>query len=380
MTILSNTRYKWRLDIIRDHIKIGEAKLKSCTVDFVEDSEVTRTMKAEVPVNGFVVNDIMIQQPPEYIFFDGTRCFDGTWCFVSITGKWQKIKSEFSMFSDRLRPVMVIDDKEYNFGDFVVIAAPMSRDGKEFVYDVEAYDETMILKQCCLTSRKYYEAGTTYISIIGSLIQECNLTKFFQVDNTLRTTIDHEYAIGTSYLSIINGLLEEINYYPIYAGESGYLYLTPKEQKYTVDFSYTEKNSSIIGSISLDTDIYSLPNTIVGYISSPDIPDPIMYKRVNDNPKSLISTVSRGYSVVQSFHFNDCPDATTLQGIIDNKFLELSQATESADIETMPDGNHPYGSQILLNYEDNNIVFREKEWSISFGGTMTHKLERKVYV
>lgn len=375
MMIPSNTQYKWRLDLIRNHVKIGEARIKSCNVDFVEDAEVTRTMKAKIPVDGFDVNSIYIKKSG--VLFDGTRCFDGTWCF---TTSWYEVENTFDMFSDRLRPVIVIDGEEYNFGDYMVIAAPLTDDGKEYFYDIEAYDETMLLKQAALTERKYYAAGTNYLTIIGSMLTDCGLSKLIDDPTNAAITIDHEYAIGTPYLEIINGLLEEINYSPIYAGQSGYLYLTQNSTKYSADYVYNDDNSTIVDSISTDTDIYSLPNVVIGYVSSPDIPTVMIYKRVNDNPKSVISTLRRGYNVVEAFELNDCPDIATLQLAVNNKYMQSTQATETAQITTMPDGNHPYGSYVSLGQNGTNTLFREVGWSIEFGGKMTHNLERKAFV
>lgn len=380
MMIPSNTQYKWRLDIIRKHVKIGEARLKSCNVDFVEDAEVTRTMKAKVPIDGFELEGIRIKQDEDVIYFDGTRFFDGSWCFTSVAGSWIEVKNTFDMFSDRLRPVMVINEKEYDFGDYMVIAAPLEDDGKEYLYDIEAYDETMTLKQAALTERKYYAAGTDYLTIIGSMLTDCGLSKVIEDPTDAKITIDHEYAIGTPYLDIINELLDEIGYSHIYAGQSGYIYITKNITKYTADYVYNDYNSTIVDSIKTDTDIYSLPNVVVGYVSSPDIPTVMKYKRVNDNPKSVISTVRRGYSVVESFELNDCPDAETLQIAVDNKFLESTQATETAQITTMPDGNHPFGSYVSLGHNGDNTLFREVGWSIEFGGKMSHDLERKAFV
>jgi hypothetical protein len=378
--IPSNTHYDWRIDIIRKHVKIGEARVKSCTVDFVEDAEVTRTMKAQIPRDGFKLEGIRIKQDEDIIYFDGTRVFDGSWCFTSVTGKWLEVENTFDMFSDRLRPVMVVDGTEYDFGDYMVIAAPLEDDGKEYLYDIEAYDETMTLKQAALTERKYYAAGTPYLNIIGSMLSDCGLSKVIEDPTDAEITIDHEYAIGTPYLEIINELLDEINYSHIYAGRSGYIYLTQNGTKTTADYVYTDDNSTIVDSISTDTDIYSLPNVVVGYVSSPDIPTVMKYKRVNDNPKSVISTVRRGYNVVESFELNDCPDLQTLQLAVDNKFLESTQATETAKITTMPDDNHPYGSYISLGQNGENTLFREVGWSIEFGGKMSHDLERKAFV
>ena len=380
MMIPSNTRYEYRIDIIRKHVKIGEAKVKSCTVDFIENSDVTRTMKVQIPKNGFELEDILIRQDEELIYFDSTRCFDSTWCFSSVAGKWLRIKNEFDMFSDRLRPVMVIDNDEYNFGDFMVIAAPLTDDGKEYFYDIEAYDETMTLKQAALTERKYYVAGTDYLSIIGSMLTDCGISKVYEEPTDAKITIDHEYAIGKPYLEIVNELLNEIGYSPIYSGANGYLYLTHKLTKQVADYAYSDVNASIVDSIQMDTDIYSLPNVVIGFVSSPDLPTVMKYKRVNDNPKSVISTVNRGYNVVSAFELNDCPDMATLQLAVDNKFLESTQATETVTISTMPDGNHPYGSYVNLGQNGTNGLFREVGWSIEFGGKMSHNLERKAFV
>lgn len=380
MMIPSNTNYEWRLDIIRKHVKIGEARLKSCNIDFVEDAEVTRTMKAVVPANGFNVTNILTQGETEYIYFDGSRFFDGTWTFAPIEGKWKVVSNEFDMFADRLRPVMIINGTEYNFGDYMVIAAPLENDGKEDIYNLEAYDETMILKESALTERKYYASGSRYLDIINALLTDCGLSKVIEDTSAAAVTIDHEYAVGTNYMKIINELLDEIGYSHVYAGADGYVFVTQNVTRTIADYTYTDKNSTIIGSIKTDTDIYTLPNVVIGFVSSPDIPTVLKYKRVNDNPKSVISTVRRGYNVVSSFSLEDCPDAQTLQLAVDQKFLEVTQATETATIETMPDGDHSLGSYVNLGIEGENILFREVGWSIEAGGKMTHKLERKAFV
>lgn len=376
--IRSNTRYDWRLDLIRNHTKIGEAKIESMQISYVENAAVTRTMRAKILENGFKTSSIEVRHSGG-IFFDGTRFFDGTWCFDN-GDYWTRQQLEFDMFSDRIRPVMVIDDVEHNFGDFMIIAAPKTDDGKEKLYDIEAYDETMLLSQSSIPTRKFFGAGTQYLTIIKSLLMECGINKVYEEPTTLQVTADHEYPIGTSYLTIVNGLLEEINYSRVYAGAGGYIYLMPNSTKTSSDYSYTDENSSVIGTIKTDTDIYSLPNVIVGYVSNPDIPNVLKYTRINDNPKSVISTVRRGYNVVEAYQFDDCPDLATLGRVVDQKFLDASQATETANIETLPDGNHAYGSYINLGIDGDNKLFREVEWTITAGGNMTHKLERKVFV
>lgn len=380
MMTLSNTRYDWRIDIIRKHAKIGEARFKSCTVDFVEDADVSRTMKAQIPIDGFIVNTSYIIQDEDQIYFDGTRRFDGTWCFASINGKWMRTSNTFDMFSDRLRPVVVINGVEENFGDFIIIAAPLTDDGKERCYDIEAYDETMILKQSALTERKYFAAGTQYLSVINTLCIDCGLSRL-RGDNTYASiTVPHEYAVGTPHLEIINDLLDEINYSHIYAGTDGYLFLTKNATKIVADYNYNEQNSTIIDQIESDTDIYKLPNVVIGYTSSPDTGTVLKYSRTNSDPESAISTTRRGYNVVAAYQFDDCPDLATLTEAVNYKFMEATQATEKATVVTMPDGNHIYGSYVGLGQNGKSDLFREVGWSIEFGGKMTHNLERKAFV
>ena len=366
------------MDLIRNHTKIGEAKIKSLQINYVENANVTRTIRAVIPYDGFKTSSIEIKHFGG-IYFDSTRCFDGTWCFDE-GDYWTRSEVEFDMFSDRLRPVMIVNGTEHDFGDFMIIAAPMSVDGKEKLYDIEAYDETMLLSQSTTDSRKYYAAGTQYLTIVRSLLMECGINKVYEEPTNLAITIDHEYPIGTSYLTIANQLLEEINYSRVYSGAGGYIYLMSNKTKTAADYHYSDSNASIIGSVKTDTDIFSLPNVVVGYVSSPDIDGVLKYTRTNSNPKSVISTVRRGYNVVATYQFDDCPDLATLGRVVDQKFMDASQATETARIETMPDTNHPYGSYINLEIEGENKLFREVEWSITAGDKMTHKLERKVFV
>lgn len=380
MTILSNTNYEWRIELLRKHGKIGQAKFKSCSIDFVENAEVMRTMKAKIPVDGFKVENVLIRQEEDAIYFDGSRCFDGTWCFTSISGIWITTENEFDLFSDRLRPVVNINGTDYDFGEFMIVAAPLEDDGKEYCYNIEAYDETMILKQSSLTSRLYFAANTSYISMISSLIANCGLTRINAEQTNLSTTIDHEFAIGTSYLTIINELLDEINYSHVYAGENGYLYLAQNKTKIVADYVYSDDNSTLIDSIKTDTDIYSLPNVVIGYTTSPDAASVSIYQKTNSDPQSAISTVRRGYNVVETIELSDCPNYATLQQVVNTRYLQATQATETATISTMPDGNHMFGSYVSLGENGLNTLFREVGWSVEFGGQMTHSLERKVFV
>ena len=218
------------------------------------------------------------------------------------------------------------------------------------------------------------------MSIISTLIVDCGISRILGDNTTASITIDHEYAVGTPYLTIINDLLDEINYAHVYAGLDGYLFLSKNATKIVADYTYTDKNSTIIEPIKTDTDIYSLPNVIIGYTSSPDTSTVLRYAKTNSDPDSVISTVRRGYKVVETFQLDDCPDITVLQQAVNYKYLEATQATETATVTTVPDGYHVFGSYVNLGQKDTSKLFREVGWSIEFGGEMTHSLERKAFV
>ena len=353
----STTIYRYRVDIVRKHLKIGEARAEAGTVHYDSTADVMRSLQCQVPCDGFSIPDIIE-------ITDNSR---------------RRVPQRFDLFKDRLRPVIEIGGDEITLGDFVVIASPTTIiNGREY-YNVEAYDETMILKQAKCLERKYIPANTLYIEAITELLLECGLSNIVHDECDLRTTIDREFETGTAYLQIINALLEEIAFAPVHAGGDGAIHLQRKTVKYSADYTYTERNSTIIDKITKSTDLYNIPNVLIGYVSNPDIEKPLKYTRTNSDPSSKTSTWSRGYNVVSAYELSDCPNIETLKAIIDQKYFESTQATEKIELETMPDGPHEYNTYVSCSSDGAESLFEEVAWTLSFGGTLTHTLERKVF-
>ena len=131
------------------------------------------------------------------------------------------------------------------------------------------------------------------------------------------------------------------------------------------------------------TDIYNLPNVIVGLYSSPDSDTPIVYKKVNDDPNSIISTMNRGYRVVKTVNLRSSSTETDLEDYVERVAFEAMQATESVEFSTAAEGGHEPNTAIQLDTENVRGLFVEKGWnmSISTGSfEMTHTAERKVFV
>lgn len=250
-------------------------------------------------------------------------------------------------------------------------------------YDLEAYDETMILKQACTTERLYYPVGTQYTDIVENMLIECNLTNYILDSNNATLNTDREFDIGTPYIEIINQLLEEINYNHVYADSKGVIHIESIQSKVVPDFNYNDINAfNTKKPIVKNTDIYDLPNVLIGTASNPDIDDVLYYKRENNDVASQISIINRGYKVVKHFNFSNIASQDVLEEYIDRMYLESTQATETIEFDSKIEPNHEYESYILVDTDLIHGFYIEKAWELELSSraSMHHLAERKVYV
>lgn len=338
-------RVNFRVDLLRQNVKIGTARCTDVFVTFRKNAEVCRGMKITLAADLFRMSPGVV----------------------------------FDMFNDRLRPVVVIDGREYSLGVFMTISAPKTLSDTGSLIEIEGYDETMILKQAAYTDRTNYAAGTKYITIVQSILTECGFSQVVAVDSDAVLPADVEVAPGKTYLDTINYFLDGINYQHVHADSSGRILLQPNEEKTTADHVYTDTSGMIVPPISHTTDIYNLPNVLVGVASSPDR-TPLRYEKENTDLNSQISIPKRGYKVVKVYSVNNVADQATLEAYIEQKYLEASQITETLNIETALEGGHEYGDTVNVNTKLISGLFNEIEWSIDSRGTMKHTLERKVFV
>lgn len=370
----------FRMDILRNNIPIGVMKCRSVSIKYDSTSEVHRGMQCVLSADSMVMTKVK-QKVRDWIYFDGTRMFDGTWSF------WDSIydttEYSFDMFSDRLRPVLIVDGQEFSLGTFMIIAAPKTLSETGSYYSIEAYDETMLLKQAALTDRAYYAEGTGYMSIISGLLTECGFGNIIADSSTATLQTDREFEIGETYIDIINELLEEMNYYPVYAGSDGYIYLKAKTEKIVPEFIYRDKNNfKLISTISENTDIYEKPNVLVGVISNPKL-DPITYTKTNSDPTSTVSTVRRGYKVVKVYRMGNMASEADLRNFIDAEMLNAMQTTETIEFTTLAEPSHEYRSAVQIGTDLINGLFIETGWQIDLtvnSARMRHTAERKMFV
>lgn len=338
-------RISFRVDILRQNVKIGTARATAVSVTFRKKSDVCRGLKTTISADSF-------------------RMSPGI---------------SFDTFNDRIRPVLIIDGREYSLGVFMAISAPKTLSDTGSLIDIEGYDETMILKQAAYTDRTNYPAGTKYLTIVNSILTECGFSQVVTVDSDAVLPMNVEIAPGKTYLETINYFLDGINYQHVHADGSGRILLQPNEEKTTADHVYSDQNGMIVPPISHTTDIYNLPNVLVGVASGPDR-SPLSYVKENTDLNSQISIPKRGYKVVKIYDVNNVADQATLEAYIDQKYLDASQITETMNIETALEGGHEYGDTVQINTKLISGLYNEIEWSIDSKGKMKHTLERKVFV
>lgn len=339
----------FRMDILRNGVPIGRLFCKNISIRFDANAEVMRGMQASVYANR--------QEMTEGF--------------------------EWNIFADRLRPVLIEDGVESSLGRFMIIAAPENLAETGNYMNIEAYDETMLLKQAAATSRKFFDTGTAYLTAIEQLLTECGFANIVRDESTATMQISREFAVGTTYLEIINTLLEEINYNPVHTDANGYVILTRKANKTTADFVYRDRSTfKLLGTIERDTDIYEKPNVLVGVISNPQT-TPTVYTRENDDPTSILSTYRRGYRVVKIYKMGNMASQAELEDYIDAQLLNSMQTTETVNFETLAEGGHEFGNTVQLATDLIDGLYEETAYQIDVSvnkARMKHTGERRVFV
>lgn len=341
--------YDFRVDILRNRAKIGELKTTNVRLNFDDSKSVMKSMS--IDMHGTTMS--------------------------------QKTLS-FDMFKDRLRPVLLVDGKESPLGIYMIVAAPKTVTDTGTYYTLEAYDETMLLKQASFENRAFYGAGTKFLTVVENILTSVGLTDVYVENSNSSAPEDFEIAPGENYLDTINDILDAINFQHVYADANGTINIRKVTDRTSPEFVYrSSEHYSLSPKLTEETDIYDLPNVIVGVFSSPDEDTPTVYKKVNDDPNSIISTVNRGYKVVKTINLRNSSTETDLEGYIDRVAFDAMQATESVTFETVAEGGHEPNTPIQIDTENVRGLFIEKGWDMSISaGTfqMTHRAERKVFV
>ncbi len=273
---------------------------------------------------------------------------------------------------------------EYPIGTYIMSSPERSKQGSGVTQQVDCYDYSTILKEDKITTRMFVAAGTNYVTQVRGIINAAGIKKTNIETSVLVTSKVLEFEIGTSKLDIINDLLAAINYEPLHFDNKGYAvsrrYIEPLNRR--TEHAYMTNDRSIIKSgAKQSVDIYNVPNIFVRYTDDPDGAE-FRSEYINDNPGSVISTVSRGRNVVDIESVDDIADQSTLNDLVRRVAIEKSQTYDAVILPTALMPHHSYRDCIFVN--ENNLGVGNKyieyawEMDLNVGGTMTHTLKRVV--
>lgn len=268
---------------------------------------------------------------------------------------------------------------EWPLGLFI-LSTP-TRNGN--VWEVEAYDRAVILKEDCLTQTLFIPAGKEYLKEIESIIISAGITSIDTRDTTnSKLPVGREFEIGKSKLEIVNELLKEINYNDVYFDSYGRCviskYIEPSASN--ANFSYKADEMSVLyPETSSQVDSYGAPNVIVAVCSNPDMTSEMVATYVNDSPFSPLSTVSRGRSIVQIHNLDSIASKEDLEAYVRKAAFEASQIYEKASFITLLMPIHEQYDILMLQHPEMSGVFQETGWSMDLeSGEMSHEARRIV--
>ncbi len=275
---------------------------------------------------------------------------------------------------------------EFPLGVFV-LSTPTRKSGKALnVWDIEAYDHTVILSEDSITEPLYFAAGTLYLDVIQSVLVAASITDVLISDyaDTVLPS-DREFEIGTKKLSIINILLSEINFNAIYCDANGKFVLSAyKEPTIAPDFTYRADDLSLIArDTSSEADFYNVPNVFMAICSNPDLDSDYRAVWENNSPVSRLSIPSRGRRIVSEIYQ---PDAIASQEELDAYIrriaFEANQVYEKLTFTTALMPIHGRAEVLEINHPDIDGIFVESEWALPLSAEeqMTHTARRLVSI
>jgi len=339
----------------------------------------TRTFAARVDVirNGAKLTELSFSDAPS-LYADSTAEIK-----TSLKGTF-KDNPLLDVFKDELVPVVILDGIEFKYGVYRIGTCSERYDTAGVKYlAIESYDRGFLLTQYKTESVLHIAAGTNYISAVESLLAEAGISLVISMPTAATLQTDREdWDVGTKHIEIVNQLLSEINYDNVWFNSDGYAvlnpYVAPSADRINHTYDGTTELSVLVRECDSETDIFDKPNVFIAVVSNADLDEPMIAKAENNNPLSVLSTVSRGMRVPQVHKVDNIASQTELQACIDNIRDQSMSGTETATIKTAIMPGHGIGDVIALNHPNIQGIFKESSWYIimAAGQMMTHKIKR----
>lgn len=303
---------------------------------------------------------------------------------MSMTGEFIR-NADVDWLSDTVQPTLVIDGEETPLG--VLLPATVREVETETTKSVycEFYDKCWQVQDSLVDRRRYYAAGTNYLSLIETFLVSAGITLVQKTATTsVLATAREDWDTGTSRLDIINQLLGEINYNPLWFNAAGVAVLepasTPTADEIKHVFDATNVKSMIAPGLETELDLYNAPNVFTCICSNPDNSGRMQLTAKNTNPQSPLSTVRRKREIVEVEFVDNIADIYALGAYVRRKRDRSMLRGQKISIETALLPGFGVNDVSAINYGDTAGICLETAWEMELrtGGTMKHTLERVI--
>ena len=287
--------------------------------------------------------------------------------------------------TDQIQPVLIINGAEFPLGIYLPANIRPSKAEATDTVAITAYDRGWMVRSRCTENRRYFPAGTNYISAIASVVAESGIAAISDIKtDCVLPEAREDWNIGTPNLSIVNELLAEINYKPLWFDADGTARLEPIKQPTAENIEHVLTDESIkslmFPEFASETDIYSAPNVFICVCSNADKSAPMTAIAENTNPQSPLSIARRGRRITQVVQVNNIASLNELQAYASRLVTDSMRRGEVIDVETCLLPGFGVGDVVALKYGDLMTMCIEKSWSmdLTVGGRMHHTMERVV--
>ena len=364
----------FKAEVLRDNIPIGTLNLIAGDIKYNSMARIKRA--ASITVEADVINSSTGIILSDKLIYPTIDLYPGDNLFLK-SGHSYSEKPILNKMKDRIR--IMIDDQ--SVGKFMVVSSPKKSNGKITTYEMELYDESYKLDEANLSNRLYFESGTLYLDAVKTILAEYGYESVISDEDNHALQISREWELGENVMDIVNELLKEINFNNFFIDAEGVVRLTKKMQYQVPVHVYREGQCSILlPDLSQTEDIYKIPNVFVGVVSRPEA-EPIMYRKVNDDPNSSVSTVGRGFEIAYVETLSDIASEEELKKYIEDLYLQSIQIVEKIEFSTAVEPDHVFEELVQIDAKNVAGLFKEISWDIelSNSGFMKHTAERKVY-
>lgn len=191
--------------------------------------------------------------------------------------------------------------ERHPLGTFMVQTPLSGFDGKIQTISADAYTPLIELKEK-LPSIGFYIPKDSNIMEQAYLLVRDNV-RAPVVETIDESTLYNDFVSTTSdtWLNYITDLTAEAKF-ALDLDEMGRILFTPKQDVASLQaiWTYDDGNSSILHpSISVDHDLYGIPNVVEVVYSSSNSSEVFYEKIINDDPNSPISTINRGREIMK---------------------------------------------------------------------------------